>query len=270
MRPAVHRDRRDVPLVVEAAPAEHPVELVADVRLHGLEGGVEELHPADPVLLAPGEPGFARIAVHPHHQRLVRRGRGAVVAERELRREPDRGVVAAGGRDGGNPRFGERPPVPQQHARVLERRLHRPGKGVPLGLRQFGHQVGNDVVPAGEDDPPGGDRTPPVVAYVGDAGRAAVNGLHPDDGRGQPDPRPVLPAVQHSVVERRHHHVFHGGSRDGARDEPPHEQPRDRGVAVREVEVRIALVRAGLVLPAVLAARLVGERVPRCLRNFHA
>ena len=236
-------------------PPQHPHELVAEVRLHRLEGRVQELHPPDPVLLPAGEPRFAGIAVHPQHQRLVRRRRGAVLAEREGRGERHRGAVAGGRRDLGDPGGDEGPPVAEQDARVLERGLHGPGERLPLRLGERGDEVGNDVVPAGEDDPPGGHRLRGVVPDVGDPrGRGAVR-FDADHGGGEPDAGRRVGFVEPPIVHRREDDVLEAVPGDRVREQRADEEAGDGGVPVREVEVGQALVRPRLVLAAVLGRR---------------
>src|SRR5262249_3014079 len=84
------------------------------------------------------------------------------------------------------------------------------------------------------------------AAYVADAD-FAVFLTHVDAGRVEANAHVRFGAVEPVVVEPRQHDVVHGVAGRGVRDERARQEPRDGGVAVREV-INIWLLAFGGVL----------------------
>src|SRR5690606_13940267 len=92
------------------------------------------------------------------------------------------------------------------------------------------------------------------LVYVGNVHRTLIGGMRGVDHRAvQAEPDLLVRPVQFRVVDARRDDVFHGRTRYRARHQLPYEQPRDRGVAVGEVE------DVGLVAPAAAARQGVLE-----------
>ena len=238
--PAVHRDGEDVARGIEAAASESAAELSSRLALEGLEARREQLVASCGVLLARAPPGAAGGAGQVEHHRLLGGPREAIGAEAHGEVEAHARVVAGGKRHRAHAELLESPPGPDEDVRVDERHLRAVEKRLLLRFVESRDRGRESRVPAAEHDVCAAHSLRLAAAHVGDLDlfRAlrASQVAHPDAGAAETDAHLRRRAYRASRSSSRGDDVLHRAARGATRDEAPDEEPRDRSVAVGEVE----------------------------------
>ena len=240
MRPAIHRDARDVGRRIEPGRPQRAAELVAYVALERLERGRQYVGVAQPVLRALVQPRVARHARHAQQNRLVRRTDRAVGADVDDGVEPHRAVIHAGRVDLVDAELVERAPVGQRHRGIDQRNFDQIMQRVLLRLAHLRADIRNHHVVAGHDAG--------AAAHAHHLAAARIGQLHPCrcvraayvarayHHASQPNAHPLPLAVQLRIIQPGRHRIFHAGAGQRGRYQPAHQQADDAGVAVREME----------------------------------
>ena len=200
------------------------------------------------MLLARGQPGLAGRTHQVQNDRILRPAARLVRSPPHRRVQAHLAPVAARALDRMDSGSGEGPPIAKQDVRVDERHLRGGREGLALVGGQLGAEMRDHRVPAGEHRMPRAHRLQPAAAHVGQlqlTGDGWSGEMADTDDRGfEPQADRGGRLVESLVVGASGHHVLRSASGDGARNQPPHEQAGQRGIAVGEVE-EVGLVVGG-------------------------
>ena len=229
---------------IESAAAERAAQLIADASLDRFEGGREQFSAARAVLVARRQARTARRLRQVQHDRFGWIGLALVAAEAHREIQAHRGVPHPRSRDALDAQLLKGLPRSDEHVRVDERHLD----GVLERRLLRGGQLGTQVRNASSASTPGStERALTVLSALRAVGQvrhfdAPAGAFGPDvphahHRAAHPDSHRRSGGVEPGVVGPRRHDVVHRRSGERGRHERSHEEPRDRRIAVREMEV---------------------------------
>ena len=249
MGPSVHGNRLNVASGVESASSEHASELIANVSFENIKGRGQQLVASCAILVFCCQTGLARSTEKMKKAGILGRAGEMIVADGD--REIKRCSVEVSARrvDGAYAQLLKGFPISDLYVGVDQRNFDRVRQRFFLPFRHLRTEVGNDHVVTSEYTMSGLDLRSFSAVDISDFHRARAlriaKMLRPNDCAVETNADWRVGMIQPRIVDSRGDDVFHCAAGRRTWHQRAHQQPRDRGVPIREMEdVGLSLFRA--------------------------